>query len=172
MSLARLSALVVLVLFAYQVSSKDGVDWRYVDPASLGVEKLHSLHISMTDGTVEYAGHIAHEWENCDNRGDKYVVCFESHRLTMRLPKEALGSASYTDAEAGISSQRHNELELMGDSVGDVYSVTIDGKRKQGFVYSQDRGVIAILLYGAGVQSTVIITGRCGYGAPSSCYRN
>jgi hypothetical protein len=128
------------------------------------------MRISAGNGEISFNEHTSYDWVDCDVAGDKYVVCFESPVLNMKLPIDALDIGQWAVGGLAFSVRFHESVHLFGETIGDLYVVSIEGQEKHGYVYSKDRGVIAVFMSNSGKFGIVFIEGRCGYGAPTGCY--
>jgi hypothetical protein len=167
MSLDRLFAVVVLILVSGCVSA-ELAEWRYTNPASHG--SLGTLRVSSENHEVSFSEHISYEWVDCDKDKIEYSICFESPRLVMKLPHEGLQKKQWVVDGTKYLARIHEDVMLFGQSIGDIYVISVDGKGAQGYVYSINRGILAIFNTQAGHYEIVFVDGRCGYGAPATCY--
>ncbi len=167
MSLNR-QVILLLVVLCFGCSYADEAEWKYLDPTS--TEELGTLRISEAERVIVFDEHVGHRWTDCDPKDEENVVCFESPQLYMKLPRAALGESEWTQDGVVFSVRLHKEFRLLGQDIGDVYVVSTEGVEKRGFVYSPDRGVIAIFFGHDEWFGVPMVMGKCGYAAPPACY--
>jgi hypothetical protein len=114
----------------------------------------------------------SYKWMDCDEKNVKYIICFESPRLVMKLPRDGMQVQQWTDDGTTYFARIHEDVQIFGQSIGDIYIISIDGQGEQGYIYSPDRGIVAVFLSQAGSYQIAIIESPCGYGAPATCYAN
>lgn len=145
--------------------SAEQSDWKYVDLISNG-----TLRISAHENEVAFSEHVIDEWIDCDTEREKYVVCFVSARLTMKLPHDALDDREWTEEGTRYTAVYHEDMQLLGQAIGGYYVVLKEGQGKQGFIYSPERGVVSIFSSRPESFEIGLVDSKCGYGAPDRCY--
>ncbi len=167
MSPIRFFAVFILTL-CFGCSFADESEWKYVSPAS--AEHMGTIRISTDRHTITYNEHVGRYWEDCDPGKTDYTVCFESPQLFMKLLHSALESDGWEEDGVSYSLHFHRDVQLFGQAMGDIYVVVLQGPEKRSFIYSTDRGIIAIGFGQTDLDGVAMIIGNCGYGAPSKCY--
>lgn len=167
MPVVRLLAIVTVILLSSCVRANE-TEWKYVNPTSTGA--LGTLRISEETNVITYSEHVGHNWTDCDPKKEKYAVCFVSPQLFMKLPYSAFGSTGWTEDGITYSAKHHNDVQLLGQTIGDIYVISLEDPERWGYIYSPDRGVVGIFFVQDGSFEVAIIVGPCGYGAPDSCY--
>jgi hypothetical protein len=160
--------IIKLVFVLVILVSTNGVyagSWSYKNPVSPEGE---TIAINSDSNEISINNHRGFDWVECES---DYYLCLLSGGMSFVIPKVPSDQLQWVDHQVTYRIIAKREANLLGDKIPDaiLLSASYKGLEYQYFLYSYERGLIAISGLSDTSPNILIIEGHCGFGASAGC---
>lgn len=141
--------------------------WFYKNPLK---EKSQTILIGDAPNLITLNGHQELEWYSCEDDG---YLCLLSGIITFSVPKPNAFVKEWVINNIHYSVIGTEELILLGNKIPNVLLIKASFPQEKGyyqyFLYSYERGLMAISDQSEDRGSFMVLEGSCGFGATEDC---